>query len=290
MDASDGSATQELSDQIRADLRFPVRYLQARLRSSAVQRNDGARASIGELILFLDDDVVLEPDYIAEINAVFDGDTSLRIGGVNGTIINQKYTPPSLLNRLLLGACLGEVPGPGALAGPAVNMLPSDMAGGSQSVQWLSSTGVAYRRDVFLANLFPEFEGYSFMEDVHLSARVARSHQIVNATRARLLHEDLGKSTHADWYAHGKAMVVNRHAVMVEALRKEGFSNHLRLACFELVYCTLSSLKAARNFEGLHKATRMFCGRIAGFVQILRRAGTNSVAASPAGSAGQSLT
>lgn len=270
VDASEGPDTESLCDEVRGGLPFRLVHSRAQVMSAAAQRNDGARQSVGDLILFLDDDVVLEPDYIREMVAVFESDSDHKVGGVSGTIVNQTYSPPSWLNRILLRICIGLVPGPGTLVGPAVNMLPADIPNTRQRVQWLNSTGVAYRRDVFLDKLFPEsYRGYSFMEDVHLSARVGLSSQLINTTNARLFHYDLGKKTHGDWKEHGRSMIVNRHSVMVGILRKNRPVDHWRLLMFEMVYGTLVSWRGNSQGTGWRRSLQMLAGRMSGYRQIL---------------------
>jgi len=54
----------------------------------------------------------------------------------------------------------------------------------------LNSTCVFYRTPLYAREKFPEFEGYSFLEDVHLSARVGRTHQLYFHRTATFEHRD----------------------------------------------------------------------------------------------------
>jgi GT2 family glycosyltransferase len=56
------------------------------------------------------------------------------------------------------------------------------------SADWLNLGCVMFRSDAFGSELFPEFEGYSFGEDVHLSARIAKKHPLYFHTTARYDH------------------------------------------------------------------------------------------------------
>jgi len=62
-------------------------------------RNSGVQLSTGEVILFIDDDVILFPTYVEEIVKVFESDETGEIGGVGGSEANL-IKPMTLRNRL----------------------------------------------------------------------------------------------------------------------------------------------------------------------------------------------
>jgi hypothetical protein len=158
------------------------------------------------------------------------------------------------------------------MVGPAVNFIPEDVSEPVQRVEWLVSGCTAYPRSILLQHHFAEsFSGYSFAEDVHLSTRVARSCTLLNATRARVDHKDLGKNTHQDWARLGEMMVVNRHAVMAMVLERRSLSDYLRLLYFELVYGTLSFFWLNRHEpDCLRRSISLLLGRMRGADKILR--------------------
>ena len=51
-------------------------------------RNKGVRSSSGDIIIFLDDDVILHEDFVMEIARVFEDDADRKIGGAMGQIVN----------------------------------------------------------------------------------------------------------------------------------------------------------------------------------------------------------
>ena len=55
-------------------------------------RNLGIDQAKGDIILFLDDDVLLEPDYLAALMAVYEADVTGKVGGVEGAL-RQEYAP-----------------------------------------------------------------------------------------------------------------------------------------------------------------------------------------------------
>jgi glycosyltransferase involved in cell wall biosynthesis len=271
VDSSDSGATAAMVEQIRPTLNFPLVFEHTTEKSAARQRNIGAERALTDLLVFLDDDVVLDNAFLLEIVKPFRSDPNREIGGVSGTITNQVYTNPRGLNRFLLGFCLGEWRGSyaGRLLGPAVNFLPAQILDAVQEVDWLPSTCTAYRREVFLAYRFCDaLEGYSFAEDVHLSSRVHKSHRLLNTTRGHVLHKDLGKSTHRDWRALGESMVINRHAIMARILKRNRLLDHVRLFGYEAIYCSITWLAAGATAARLAILGKLLRGKLSGFIVI----------------------
>jgi cellulose synthase/poly-beta-1,6-N-acetylglucosamine synthase-like glycosyltransferase len=75
-----------LADARPVAARFGVNYLRVDLPGLSRARNRGARAASGELVLFLDDDVVLEAGCIAALVAEFEDP---RVMAVSGRIVLQ---------------------------------------------------------------------------------------------------------------------------------------------------------------------------------------------------------
>lgn len=59
-------------------------YLQATTPSSATQRNQGVEQAIGDIVVMIDDDSFLYPDYVERLLAVYAADTKGVLAGVNG--------------------------------------------------------------------------------------------------------------------------------------------------------------------------------------------------------------
>jgi len=259
--------------RMKPDCRFKLSYLHTKIVSAARQRNLGATRVHTDLVFFLDDDVVLQKTYVAEIVRVFSEDPDQWVGGVGGTIVNMIYSEPRGMNRFLLAFCLGCLKGTyaGRVLGPAVNFIPADSSAAIQRVDWLPSTACAYRTNVFREHRFCEsFEGYSFAEDLHLSMRVAKTHILLNATGARLVHDDLGASTHRNWSAVAESMIVNRHMIMTTVMGKRLWRDYARLIFYEVVYCQLAYFVAHRNRQGISVAIQMLRGKLRGTVAIFR--------------------
>lgn len=188
VDSSDGRETEGVvASHATAALAAVLVYQRAEPGLTR-QRNAGVDASGGEIIHFIDDDVVLEPEYIAAILAIFATDRSGDVLGVGGLVTNVHHDRPPWSKRLF--GLYGDNPGQVLTSGR--NVLPVDLRA-DQEVEWLSGCSMSYRRRVFDRQRFDEgLPGYGLGEDVDLSYRVSRSGRLVLTTSARLVHLQSG--------------------------------------------------------------------------------------------------
>jgi glycosyltransferase involved in cell wall biosynthesis len=190
VDASAGDETRAVCARSWAPLR--VGYARADEASAARQRNQAARGCTTELIAFCDDDVEPPPAALERLVMVFAEDRDARIGGVAGTIEGLHHPAPGRLLRLYYRLQAGYVHEHygGHFFGPAINLLPTDLPADPElyAARWLNAGLVIYRRELFEAHQFPPFSGHSFQEDVHLSYRVGRTHELYFHRGVRYLH------------------------------------------------------------------------------------------------------
>lgn len=269
IDGSRDDATRTMLEDIKEKLSLECLHRRATRRGAAVQRNEGAALAGGDIVFFLDDDVTLGPNYMEEVLQVFQDDTHGEIGGVMGCIVNQTYGRPGRFTRLFYRLMAGrnQPNYAGQLLGPAINLLPEDRPDSVQDVEWLPSTAVAYRKAVFDRHRFGTFfTGYSFAEDVHLSARVRKTHRLVHTTRARLFHKDLGGATHRNWLDLGRMQTVNRWIVMRDVLEHRSPADRLRFLAAQAFFLA-TDLRS--GLKGRARQTLpLAAGRILGCIQI----------------------
>ena len=174
---------------------IPVRYERALRPSAAVQRNQGAWLVSTPLIVFLDDDVFVPPNCMESICQAFEKDAEGKIGGIAARIEGLQHRVPGRLLRFYyrLQAGFAHPTYGGKLFGAAINCLPTYTEAGDGDLipsDWLNAGCVFYRTPLFAREQFPEFDGYSFLEDAHLSARVGRTHQLYFHKTASYEHRD----------------------------------------------------------------------------------------------------
>ncbi len=231
VDSSPDERTRRLCEQWNT--RLPVQCISSDARSAAKQRNAGAEltSSSSVVIGFIDDDVTLRADSCELVCGVFEGDAAGTVGGVALRVEEIQRPPPSRLARFYYRLQAGySHPTYGAkLFGPAINCLPcytepAEAGGDLIPADWLNSGCVFFRREPFLREKFPAFEGYSFMEDVHCSARIAKTHRLYFHTRARCSHREGTNSIKRDVTGLARQRIRNQRIVANEVMGLSGFA------------------------------------------------------------------
>jgi GT2 family glycosyltransferase len=250
VDASDGDETEKLTRDAPSGLKTRIIYQRAKETGAAAQRKQAITAATQDAILFLDDDIIFQPDCIAHLWRALSSDE--KLGGVNAMITNQRYLPPGRVSRTLFRILDGRAPQAsyaGRCIGPALNLLPEDRPDLPEvvSVEWLNTTCTLYRREALPRPLFPaHFTGYSLMEDVTLSLTVGRRWKLANARLAQIYHDSQPGDHKRDAAQLARMELVNRHYVMTHILGKRAFPDYLKLALLEAfgVVTPLVSLRA----------------------------------------------
>lgn len=156
------------------------------------QRNIGIRAARGDVVVFFDDDVILEPDYLWELARVYERDTAHAIGGVGGAQVPDPTPRETAARRTWARMFLLAGYGSGRLkrSGHAEYAFCPDT---EREVDFLSGCNMSFRRAVFDDQLFDErLSGYAIGEDLQFSYRVSRRWKLVLTPRARLEHRHTG--------------------------------------------------------------------------------------------------
>ncbi len=157
---------------------------------TSLQRNVALDLMTGDYVLLCDDDLLLEPDYIAQSLACFSLPHDPPVGCVLGTF-SSPSRPQGWQQRYFRAFGMTH-----AVAGDTASMSTS---GG---VRWLTTpTAVVripvasggrtmYRAACFESERFDEFlPGYTMAEDVELSWRIGQRWTIVQTPHARCFHK-----------------------------------------------------------------------------------------------------
>ncbi len=186
-----------IADFLTQGLPFPVAHIRGRGKGAADARNQGAERSTGEILSFIDDDVLLDKDYYRNLMRAF-GDSS--VAGVTGVITNPHVPSRKwlLFSRLFFLSTVSRSRGHMRRSGYPCYLLDAE---GPVQVGVMSGCNMSLRRDVFLRYLFdPALSGYSYLEDADLSHRVSREHRILLDPSCRLAHNTADKAVSASYF------------------------------------------------------------------------------------------
>jgi GT2 family glycosyltransferase len=190
VDSSDGDDSKQLVHDFTAQWPGNRRLVYVESEPGLTrQRAVGLRSTQERIVHFVDDDTVLEPGYIAGIDATFEADAGETIGGVGGYVTDQ---PPHDYRRIdvLLGLDSSRE---GVVLPSGRNVRVFAAPAHDIDVDWLSGCSMSYRRRAL--DVEPPDERYGATadrngEDVQLSYRVRQHARLVVTPRARLSHRE----------------------------------------------------------------------------------------------------
>lgn len=252
-DASTDDGTEIAVEQFAATFRgvdFRYRRTEPGLPG---QRNAGLEAASGEIVLFLDDDVTVEPAFLEELLAVFDDPA---VGGATGVITNQ-FWPPAYarafqwLFRQVRYASRSYLQRSGL---PTFLYQPEARAG----VEILTGCNMAFRREA--VGRFDERINY--FDDDDMSLTVGRRWRLVQAPSARLEHRLASGARPAPIHK------VRRRIWEQRLLHRR----HLRQTPWT-VLCYYYSVAGAALAAALRLRPRLCLGTLAGWWDVIRSRG-----------------
>lgn len=167
-----------------------VEYFAYPRKSAALQRDFAVRRTALPLVLFADDDMEFNPDFIERLLEVIEEDPA--VGAAMGRIVNHPLGEPSALWKLyrLLVAHGGRGTVPGAVVGAlipngfplnAVNPIPAE---------WIGGCVTLLRKEAYLSvnGFAPHYRGSSPGEDIDLGYRLSRRWKVFYVPTAQCLH------------------------------------------------------------------------------------------------------
>lgn len=163
-----------------------IRQVKENIAGISRARNVGAKNTSSELIFFVDDDVILAPNYIEELMRVFLSDPEKKIGGADGHF--NRYEPKGFKKMFwpVFAFYSSNFDGAMLASGFFQKVNTPDHPVTTQIVY-----GVAgWRKEVFAGDLFDEinFPGYSIGEDAEFAYRVSKKFTLVHTPFARFEH------------------------------------------------------------------------------------------------------
>ena len=224
----DGSDTEELNLEIKR--RFngeKILYVHSK-PGYTYQQNIGIEASSGNILIFLDDDVILDKDYIKNIIYVFDNDFGKKVGGVSGEIIAEKQDDNFVKRVFKFGFQILAImffltrSGDGKFL---LSGLPKVIKSGSvdriTNIEYLHGCDMAFRREVISEFRFgDDLPGYIGGADDDIAYRVSRKYQNIYTPFAKLFLQDV-PSTKGSKYAQMKKTIENHYYLFKKNLPQD---------------------------------------------------------------------
>jgi GT2 family glycosyltransferase len=195
VDASQDSETEAIAKAFstsRSELDVVYVRVQPPLVGLTRQRNQALLRTGTELVAFFDDDILLRPGCLRELEAVHRADAGTV--GVAAYIENERSSP-NLLWRLRrrLGIVPELEPGRYARSGMSIPWSFLTPGEGTQAGDWLPGGATMWRTELARRLGFLEaFEGYGQGEDLEFSLRAGRCGRLLVARSARVVHEHVG--------------------------------------------------------------------------------------------------
>lgn len=237
---------------------------------AAAKRNRGVSLASADNILFADDDIEPRRDCLRAMEAALNSDS--EIGGVGCFIENQQFREPGKYSRLVWNLVDRNSTSDysGRFFGPAITTYPRHDPDGppTQDVEWLNSTCTLYRRAVLPAPPFDvQFTGYSFMEDVTLSRRVKKSHQLVVGRDAWIIHHTRPAPYKNDAAALAAMAIKSKHHILTEVEQWSSAEAAWSCITYEMLMLPARAVHAIRHTQGWAS----IAGAAAGSIEVWRK-------------------
>ncbi len=200
-------------------------------------RNEGMKQATGDVWLFLDDDVLLEPDFIEKL---LEGYTA-GVTGVSGIVTN--YSAPPIFRRLWeLTFELGPYHDDRQDVYRKVEQLRNAEP---TRVRQFGAGLMSFRAEAIRGLWFDEnLTGACFAEDIDFCARLPQNSVLLITPQARLVHKRSVKGRNAvhwlDLHAQGANYMRQRHW-------RKGIWNNLCFAWLNVGYTLAAILSSARR-------------------------------------------
>jgi glycosyltransferase involved in cell wall biosynthesis len=165
-----------------------LKYIKT-MKSLVIQRNIGIDNADCDVIVFFDDDVILEVDYFYFLSELYQSKWDDCLGGIQGAIIEnlgiKPWYPREILRKIFF---LTNQTGNGRLQ-PSAHPSFCNNSKKIKKVDIFSGCMMSFRRDILLKHKFDEnMQEYWMLDDVELSYRISRKYNLYQTPFAKLHH------------------------------------------------------------------------------------------------------
>lgn len=270
--------TERVVRELDVDLPYRLVYVRAG-GGTAIQRNVGIDAATGDHVAFIDDDMLLEPDFLAVIADELSKPDSRDVAAVAGYITNQYFDGTrSPRWRMFRRLRLFTTYEPGRYdfeTGYPINRYMQPPHEGVREIDFMGTNCAVWRRAPFDQGVrfSPFFVGYGVVEDAHLALQArTRGWRILECGRARCVHNH-SKRGRTNQRMVAQRTAVNYRFVFVDTVPRRTLRQDLRfwrVQAFELVRFAVAAVRHGGDnwaalvgkAEGIVLATRVRPGAV----------------------------
>jgi GT2 family glycosyltransferase len=263
----DDSGTEAVTKDPRwAVAGLDVRYFHHQEKNCAQQRNFAVARAKHDNLLFVDDDVEVDPHWAEELFHPIWADP--KVGATMGKVINQSLAQPTLFWRLYRIVLHGRVKGfePGRLVGAALpNGFPTT-ADKPIPCEWIGGGDSALRREAFesVGGFASFFTGSSPGEDLDLGYRLSRNWKVYYVPSAKCIHHQ-SPSGREESKRHQYLSMRSRFGILTITMGKNRYSALAHIGLWALVQF-LSEVASLRHGLLRPDLPRAWSGRLQGFL------------------------
>ncbi|HJW86964.1 MAG TPA: glycosyltransferase [Candidatus Brocadiaceae bacterium] len=199
VDAGDTNKSREMVEKLLMDTGISLTYHRQNVIDGKIKKtmawNRAVKTALGDIIVFLDDDVVLEKDYLSQLLKAYRENTIPGVVGVTGYTKNphnekQKSPMLSSLKKSLYKCFLLYRDDGGGRIQPSGFPAYSSAKNAIIPVAVMPTCNMSVKKEVFGEFVFDEwFHGYSYQEDDDFTYRVSRNHKFLYTPFAELTHK-----------------------------------------------------------------------------------------------------
>jgi len=191
----------------QADVSFKV--IRSRVASCPRSRNLGAAGSAGDILVFIEDDLLLGEEYLERLLELYEADSANLVAGIGAVVVEAESggAKESLWN--FFGRLAGQECWRPRRCAARYVPLPPALQGRLVPASRLYGGGLSLRRETAAAEKFDEtLSGYALGEDLAFSYRVSMRYALFVAPQIKVVHAR-ARTGRPEMYARGRMYVSN---------------------------------------------------------------------------------